>query len=178
MYTQLNLTSCTALTSIFLRMQYRPQTDGLDSDAPVENQLEYITDDHDNGHDANAPADGPADTPAVSTPSATPAPTIFTAEEWRAPRTILSQLPSCMKSVSLDVELEGPPESVAAHLRDVPDWAAIDAALARLPSLERVSVRRLKEHAPFFVQWTKAEHDLLLEKLPVLRERKVLHLHW
>ena len=115
---------------------------------------------------------------AVPTAGATPSFSPYTVEEWRVPSTILSQLPPSIKCVNLDVELEGTEQDVEAHIRDRPKWAEIDRALADLPNLERVAIRRVVEQPPFYAQWTKREHDILLEKLPLIREKKLLQLHW
>ena len=157
-------------------MQYRPQSDGPENDAAVDpppgepNVFDTLDDDDDDDNTGPATADA-----AVST---SPPSTAFSAEEWRAASIILSQLPACTKSVNLDVELEGSETDVETHLSDLPKWEEIDRSLAKLPKLELVSIRRVKEHSPFFLQWTKKEHDLLLKKLPTLRERKLLQLHW
>jgi hypothetical protein len=172
MYTQLNLKSCTGLTNIFLRMQYRPTLDGLDTEVPIETQLDQY-----NNHDAENPQ-APAELQPASTTSIPASPVAFTPEEWRASLVILSQLPTCTKFVNLGVELEGTDAVIEEHLSNIPNWAEIDCALAKLSSLERVAIHRMKEHAPFFAQWTKAQHDLLLRQLPTLRERKLLQLHW
>lgn len=139
---------------------------------------------------AQAPADAPdaqtepalpatadegtqTDTASAVTPLA-----MFTEQEWRGPAIILSHLPPTVKSVCLDVELDGTEEAVRTHLRDVPDWSAIEDALLKLPSLERVSIRRVSENPPFMLPWSKAQHDTILRRLPALREKRLLTLHW
>ncbi|KIP09923.1 hypothetical protein PHLGIDRAFT_18456 [Phlebiopsis gigantea 11061_1 CR5-6] len=54
----------------------------------------------------------------------------------------------------------------------------MEVALLKLPQLEKVSIRKVKERYPFVVQWTKGQHDLITAKLPALRDKRVLCLHW
>lgn len=166
-YTELHLSPCLALTNIILRMPMRREIDAVDAETARNRE--------------NADADGeqPATAgSATQVESAPPKPTLFTIEEWRALLVILSQLPASTKTVSLDIELEGTNDAVYAHLRAQPNWQQLDSILAKLPALERVAIRRVKEDHPYIAHWTKAQHDLIIRKLPSLREKKVLSLQY
>lgn len=124
--------------------------------------------------DANQPL--PPEPVIPSAGSAISKATPFTDEEWRVPLVVLSRLPASTKTVMLDVELEGTNDAVYAHLQGVSVWQQLDKVLAKLPALEKFSIRRVKEQRA--AQWTKAQHDLIVRELPSLRRKKVLGCHW
>lgn len=174
-YSLLHLSSCVTLTNVFLRMPCRTEVDVLEAEFVTHDQgtqVDGVVDDATPALDAQPPA---ASAPAAQT---RPVPDPFTAEEWRAPSVIFSQLPPSTKMVSLDIELEGTPEAVRTSLENGPAWKELERALLQLPSLEKVFIRRVKEKYPFVALWTKAQHELILRKLPALQERKLLLLHW
>ncbi|GJE86424.1 hypothetical protein PsYK624_025040 [Phanerochaete sordida] len=161
-YSQLNLSSCQALRNVILRMPVRREIDAVDAETAREQA---------DGTGTSAEPSG-IPVPAPSKPG------LFTLEEWRAPLAILSQLPTNTKSVSLNVELEGTNDAIYTHLREKVDWQQLDSILAKLPALESFSLRRVKEQLPYTAPWTKAQHDLIIRKLPSLRERQVLGCRW
>lgn len=102
----------------------------------------------------------------------------FNKEEWKAPVSVLSKLPHTVKTISLDIELEGTAQAVEKDLAEGLPWRELEEALLKLPKLEKVSIRRVKERFPFFVQWATGQHDLIMRELPALRDKKMLNLHW
>lgn len=166
LYNQLNLASCQDLTNVVLRM---PMRRGVDESEPENTAREA---DADPVASRETPTSGRGVSPTTTKPGA------FNVEEWRAPLVIISQLPASTKSIFLDVELDGPNDMVYSHLRAFPDWQKLDNILTQLPALERFSLRRIKEQEPYTTSWTKAQHDLIARKLPLLREKKLLVCQW
>lgn len=160
-------------------MSRRSEAEVLEAEEATQNQGTQVDEEE---ADEPQPEERPTHPTQVDqgtqTEVANPWPIEFGWEEWQAPVVILSQLPSNVKAVCLEVELMGKSEVVQAQLNHGLPWHKLEAALVNLPTLEKVVIRRLREQYPCAVQWTRAQRELIARGLPVLRDRGILHLDW
>ncbi|KAI0089529.1 hypothetical protein BDY19DRAFT_108931 [Irpex rosettiformis] len=104
-------------------------------------------------------------------------PPFYTANEWRVPGVILSQLPLSVTEISFAIELTGSAHLVTQHLASAPNWVHIEQQLLRFPNLRRVNFRRLEKldcDVPVFRRWGMTDQLEICNRLSGLLEKKVL----